>query len=75
MKVNPIKVLGTQISYDKKENNNLIFFVRIKKMETKLNIWLARDLTLMGRTRLSKTLGNSNLVYTASTLSVPKKAI
>ena len=44
-------------------------------METKLNIWLSRDLTLMGRTLLAKTLGISKLVYTASMVTVPQEVI
>ena len=44
-------------------------------METKLNIWLSRDLTLFGRTMLAKSLGLSQLVYAASMLSVPEAAI
>ena len=44
-------------------------------METKLNIWLSRDLTLMGRTLLAKTLRISKLVYTASMLTVPQEVI
>ena len=45
-------------------------------METKLNIWLSRDLTLFGRTMLAKSLaGLSQLIYTASMLSVPELAI
>ena len=44
-------------------------------METKLNIWRSRDLTLFGRTMLAKSLGLSQLIYTASMLSVPETAI
>ena len=44
-------------------------------METKLNIWLSRGLTLMGRTLLAKSLGISKLVKTASMLSVPQDVI
>ena len=44
-------------------------------METKLNIWLCRDLTLMGRSLLSKTLGISKLLYTTSMLTVPQEVI
>ena len=71
----PIKILGTYISHDRDKNNNLHFFLKIQKMETKLNIWLSRDLTLMGRTLLAKTLGISKLVYTASMLTVPQEVI
>ena len=58
----PIKTLGTYLSNDRDKNNNLNFYLKIQKMETKLNIWLSRDLTLMGRTLLAKTLGVSKLV-------------
>ena len=45
-------------------------------METKLNIWRSGDLTpFFGRTMLAKFLGLSQLIYTASMLSVPETAI
>ena len=44
-------------------------------MDTKLNIWKTRDLTLFGRTMLVKTLGLSKLVYAASMLRVPEMVI
>ena len=71
----PIKTLGTYLSNDRDKNNNLNFYLKIQKMETKLNIWLSRDLTLMGRTLLAKTLGVSKLVYAASMLTVPQEVI
>ena len=54
--IDPIKTLGTYISHDNDKNNNLNFFLKIQKTETKLNSWLSRDLTLMGRTLLVKAL-------------------
>jgi len=69
------KFLGTQLSYDQSENNKKNFFIRIKKMETKLNLWLSRDLTLFGRTLLVKSLGLSQLIYSSSMLSVPESVI
>ena len=71
----PIKFLGTYLSHDAAGNNNNNFYIKIRKMETKLNIWLSRDLTLFGRTLLAKSLGLSQLIYTASMLSVPETAI
>ena len=71
----PIKFLGTFLSHSEAQNNNNNFFIKIRKMETKLNIWLSRDLTLFGRTRPAKSLGLSQLIYTASMLSVPELAI
>ena len=40
-----------------------------------LNLWLTQDLTLYGRTLLAKTIGISQLIYTASMLSVPETVI
>ena len=51
------------------------FFIKIQKMETKLNVWLSRDLTLMGRTLLVKALGISKIVHSASMLCVPEEVI
>ena len=71
----PIKILGTFVSYNSDKNDYQNFFIKIQKMETKLNIWLSRDLTLMGRTLLAKSLGVSKLVYAASMLTVPEEVI
>ena len=49
--------------------------LKIKKMETKLNIWLSRDLTLFGRTLLAKSLGSSQLIDIAFLLSVLESVI
>ena len=68
----PTKTLGIYISYNRNKNNNQNFFIKIQKMETKLNVWLSRDLTLMGRTLLVKALGISKIVYSASMLCVPE---
>ena len=71
----PIKSLGINLSYNHDNNNNLNFFVKIYKMDTKLNLWQTRDLTLFGRRMLVKTLGISKLVYAASMLCVPETVI
>ena len=44
-------------------------------MEIKLNIWRSRDLTLFERTMLAKSLGLSQLIYTASMFSAPETFI
>jgi len=54
-----IKSLGINISYEHENNDNLNFFTKIYKMDTKLNIWQKRGLTLFGSTMLVKTLGLS----------------
>ena len=67
--------MGTNLSYDKDRSDNSNFFVKIHKMDLKLNMWQARDLTLFGRTMLVKALGISKLVYAASMLCVPEVVI
>ena len=67
----PIKVLGTFLSYNQNKNVEDNFMNRIRRMKTKLNLWLSRDLTLYGKSLLAKTLGVSQLIYAASMLSVP----
>ena len=51
------KSFGINLSYKHKNKDNLNFFIKIYKMDTKLNIWQTRNLTLFGRTMLDKTLG------------------
>ena len=71
----PVKVLGIFLSYNQDKNIEENFLKRIRKMKTKLNLWLSRDLTLYGKSLLAKTLGVSQLVYAASLLSVPNAVI
>ena len=59
----PTKTLGIYISYNRNKNNHQNIFIKIQKMETKLNVWLSRDLTFMGRTLLVKAWGISKKVY------------
>ena len=69
----PIKFLGIFLCHDEAGNDNNNFYIKIRKLEAKLNIWLSHDLTLFGRIAIS--LGLSQLIYTASMLSVPEKVI
>ena len=72
---NPIKVLGTFLSYNQNKNIEENFLNRIRKMKTKLHLWLSRDLTLYGRSLLAKSLGVSQLAYAVSMLTVPSLVI
>ena len=67
-----MKVLGVHSSYDKKGNDELNFNQKILKLQTKLDMWSTRDLTIFGRATILKTLGLSQLVYSASNLVVPQ---
>ena len=67
----PVKILGIHFSYDEKRNNELNFMQKVQRLQTKLDMWSARDLTIFGRAMILKTLGLSQLVYSASNLVVP----
>ena len=68
----PVKILGVHFSYDKKGNDELNFNQKILKLQTKLDMWSTIDLTIFGRATILKTLGLSQLVYSASNLVVPQ---
>ena len=68
----PVKILGIYFSYNIKENNELHFYKKIEKLETKLDMWSSWDLTIFGRAMLIKTLGISQLIYSASNLDAPE---
>ena len=71
----PIKVLGINLSYNSNKCVEENFFVKIKKMKTKFNLWLSSDLTIYGKSLLAKALGISQLVYAASMLTVPESVV
>ena len=68
----PVKILGIHFSYDEKRNNELNFMQKVQRLQTKLDMWSARDLTIFGRAMILKTLGLSQIVYSASNLGVPQ---
>jgi len=71
----PIRILGIYVSYNDKENNEKNFNIKIQRMQTNLDLWRARDLTIFGRVMIIKSLGISQLIYSASNLNVPKEII
>ena len=68
----PVKILGIYFSYNIKENNELNFDKKIQTLQSKLDMWSSRDLTIFGRAMLIKTLGISQLIYSATNLDAPK---
>ena len=67
----PVKILGIHFSYDDKGNNVFNFNHKVERLQTKRNMWSGRDLTLFGKVMIIKTLGLSQLIYSASNLAVP----
>ena len=69
----PVRLLGIHVSYDEKGNNELNFNLKIRKLQTNLDMWRSRDLTLFGKVLIIKSLGLSQLIYSASILNVPEE--
>ena len=53
----PTRFLGIFSSYDKKGNDNFNFNLKIQKLQTNLDMWRSRDLTLFGKVLIIKALG------------------
>ena len=70
-----MRALGTFISYNVKENDKKNVEVKIDNMNTKLDIWRARNLSLLGKCLIVKCLGIAHLVYSASMLVIPNTYI
>ena len=51
------------------------FNLKINKLQTNLDIWKSRDLTLFGKVMIIKALGVASLIYSASNINVPKDII
>ena len=45
----PVKILGIHFSYDEKQNNYYNFAIKIQKLQTNLDLWKSRNLTLFGK--------------------------
>ena len=69
----PVKILGIYVSYDENGNKQRNFNLKLQKLQTNLDMWRARDLTLFGRVLIINSLGLSQLVYSASNLTVPQE--
>ena len=70
-----IKILGVHFSYNKTLRDEKNFVITIKKIETLLQIWRQRELTLEGKITIFKSLAISKIVYLAYLSDVPKYVI
>ena len=64
--------LGVHFSYDEQQANKLNFEEKVRNLETILNAWGRKNLTLIGRIKIVKTLGVAKLIYATSFLSSPE---
>ena len=67
----PVKILGVHFSYDENNNNDLNFNLKLRKLQTRLDMWRARDLTLFGRVLIIKSLGLSKIIHSISNIETP----
>jgi len=71
----PTRMLRIFLSYDIQGNNKNNFDLKIQKLQTSLDLWRARDLTLFGKELIIKGLGVSPLVYSAYNTDVPREVV
>ena len=71
----PLRVLGTYISYDEKQNEEFNVKGKMQKLDTILGVWNSRNLTLFGKCLITKSLGISQLVHPLSTLDFPTQLV
>ena len=68
-------MLGIFYSYDKKLENEKNFLNHILKFQNVLNMWRLRNLSLLGKISIFKTLAFSKIIHLTLVTSVPSFAI
>jgi len=63
-----VQALGIFISYNKQENNKKNVVNKIDNLNIKLDLWRGCNLSLFGKCLNVKSLGISQIVYSASML-------
>ena len=71
----PVKVLGVYFSYDKHASERCNFVTKLEQLTRQLHWWKARDLSLLGKVLIVKTIGLSKFTYIANVLHIPEKVI
>ena len=71
----PVRAVGIFISYDERQNNKKNFHGKIEKLDAKLEVWHSRNLSVLGRSLITKCLGIPQLVFSMSILDTPKSCI
>jgi len=66
----PVQALGIFISYNEQENNKKNMAQKIDNLNIKLDLWRERKLSLFSKCLIVKTLGISQIVYSASRLDI-----
>jgi hypothetical protein len=70
-RVKGAKALGIFFSYDAKEMEEKNYTIKLKELKSILGIWGQRDLSILGRITIFKSLAFSKVIYQCSNLEVP----
>ena len=70
-----VKYLGVHITKDNKSLEKLNCWNILDKCKLNLNLWSQRDISIFGRTFLTKMECLSRFIYPAYSISLPKHAI
>lgn len=70
-----VKYLGMHITKDVDQLSELNIKNNLEKSKTQLNSWSQRDMSIIGRTFLTKMECISRFIYPAYSLSIPNNAI
>ena len=73
--VGNFKLLGIQLGYNRQETINVNFTEKRQKMQIRQNMWSGRDLSLIGKIQIAKSLGLSNMIYSLSMQACPQHII
>lgn len=68
-------LLGTNLGYEHTDSIKANCENKISKLVKKQNLWTGRDLSIIGKILISKSLGLSNLVYSMSNVAFPDRLI
>ena len=69
----PVYALGVHFTYDLEVSEKKNFFDKLGSLKKTLNMWSQRDLSIVGRINIIKTLALSKLVFICSVMNTPKE--
>lgn len=68
----PVYALGVHFTYDLEMSEKKNFLDKLDSLKKTLNMWSQRDLSIVGRINIIKTLALSKLVFICSVMCTPK---
>lgn len=74
-KEEPIRCLGIYVGHSKEACCERNWMAKVKKIQASLQVWKTRNLSLIGKVLLLKTLGLSQIAYLASVVVCPDNII